>query len=160
MANRWGGNAAASACQGMMTRHCVVAREWYWWGLVGWGPSEQDERETLGRCLTWWGWCTSDIEWLYWESKKGLSSSVFFPVWWGLVLALGRDTLTSWPMVSYASRAALIASISEMGSQWMGAWMGLTCGSSSRSTGGWGSPDLERVRFSSWKWIPEFKSLV
>ena len=49
--------------------------------------------------------------------EKGLSSSVFFPVWWGLVLALGRDTLTSWPMVSYASRAALIASSFEMGSQ-------------------------------------------
>ena len=89
-----------------------------------------------GCFLPRWGWCTSDIEWLYWESKKGLSSSVFFPVWWGLVLAPGRDNLTSWPMVSFASRATLIASSFEMGSQWMGAWMGLTCGSSSRSTGG------------------------
>ena len=88
-----------------------------------------------GCFLPRWGWCTLDIEWLYWGSKKGISSSVFFPVWWGLVPALGWDTLTSWPVVSCASKAALIASSFEMGSQWMGAWMGLTSGSRSRSTG-------------------------
>ena len=89
-----------------------------------------------GCFLPRWRWYTLDIEWLYWGSEKGLSSSVFFPVWLGLVLALGWDTLTSWPVVSYASRAALIASSFEMGSQWLGAWMGLTSGSRSRSTGG------------------------
>ena len=68
-----------------------------------------------------------------WEGSKQLR---IFPVWWGLVLAFGWDTLTSWPVVSYASRAALIASSFEMGSQWLGAWMGLTSGSRSRSTGG------------------------
>ena len=88
-----------------------------------------------GCFLPRWRWYTLDIEWLYWGSEKGLSSSVFFPVWLGLVLAHGWDTLTSWPVVSYASRAALIASSFEMGSHWMGAWMGLTSGSKSRSTG-------------------------
>ena len=68
-----------------------------------------------------------------WEGSKQFR---IFPVWWGLVLAFGWDTLTSWPVVSYASRAALIASSFEMGSQWLGAWMGLTSGSRSRSTGG------------------------
>ena len=63
-----------------------------------------------------WGLCTLDIEWLYWGSEKGLGSSIFFPVWWGLVLALGWDTLTSWPVASFASMVALIASSFEMGS--------------------------------------------
>ena len=67
-----------------------------------------------------------------WEGSKQLR---IFPVWWGLVLAFGWDTLTSWPVVSYASRAALIASSFEMVSHWMGEWMGLTSGSKSRSTG-------------------------
>ena len=62
--------------------------------------------------------------------------SVFFTVWWGLVLAFCWETLISWPVVSYASRPALIASSYEMGSQWLGAWMGWTSGSRSRSTGG------------------------
>ena len=62
--------------------------------------------------------------------------SVFFTVWWGLVLAFCWETLISWPVVSYTSRPTLIASSYEMGSQWLGAWMGLTSGSRSRSTGG------------------------
>ena len=83
-----------------------------------------------------WRWYTLDIEWLYWGSEKGLKQLRIFPVWWGLVLAFGWDTLTSLPVVSYASRVALIASSFEMGSQWLGAWMGLTSGSRSRPTGG------------------------
>ena len=68
-----------------------------------------------------------------WEGFKQLR---VFPVWWGLVLAFGSDILTSLPVVSYASRAALIASSFEIGSQWLGAWMGLTSGSWLRPTGG------------------------
>ena len=68
-----------------------------------------------------------------WEGSK---AARIFPVWWGLVLAFGWDTLTSLPVVSYASRVALIASRFEMGSQWLGAWMGLTSGFRSRPTGG------------------------
>ena len=68
-----------------------------------------------------------------WEGFKQLR---IFPVWWGLVLAFGSDILTSLPVVSYAFRAALIASSFEIGSQWLGAWMGLTSGSWLRLTGG------------------------
>ena len=68
-----------------------------------------------------------------WEGSKQLR---IFPVWWGFVLAFGWDTLTSLPVVSYASRAALIASSFEMGSQWLGARMGLTSGSRSRPMSG------------------------
>ena len=68
-----------------------------------------------------------------WEGSK---AARIFPVWWGLVLAFGWDTLTSLPVVSYASRVALIASSFEMGSQLLGAWMGLTSGFRSRPTGG------------------------
>ena len=58
-----------------------------------------------------------------WEGSKQLR---IFPVWWGFVFAFGWDTLTGWPVVSYASRAALIASSFEMSSQWLGERMGLT----------------------------------
>ena len=68
-----------------------------------------------------------------WEGSKQLR---IFSVWWGLVLAFGWDALTSWPVVSYTPRAALIASSFEMGSQWFGAWIGLTAGSRSKPTGG------------------------
>ena len=68
-----------------------------------------------------------------WEGSK---AARIFPVCWGLVLAFGWDTLTSLPVVSYASRAALIASSFEMGSQWLGARMGLTSGSRSSPMSG------------------------
>ena len=68
-----------------------------------------------------------------WEGSKQLR---IFPVWWGFVFAFGWDTLTGWPVVSYASRAALIASSFEMSSQWLGARMGLTSGSRSRQMSG------------------------
>ena len=55
-----------------------------------------------------------------WRVREGSKQLRIFPVWWGLVLAFGWDTLTSWPVVSYASRAALIASSFEMSSQWLG----------------------------------------
>ena len=107
-----------------------------------------------------WRWYTLDIEWLYWGSEKGLSSSVFSRFgggWFSLSVEIPLPAgqwfhthpgpLWSHPALKWAS--------SDWGHGWV--WH-LDPGQDRRV--GCGSPDLERVRSSSWKWIPEFKSLV
>ena len=107
-----------------------------------------------------WRWYTLDIEWLYWGSEKGLSSSVFSRFgggWFSLSVEIPLPAgqwfhthpgpLWSHPALKWAS--------SDWGHGWV--WH-LDPGQDWRV--GCGSPDLERVRSSSWKWIPEFKSLV
>ena len=108
-----------------------------------------------GCFLPRWRWYTLDIEWLYWGSGKGLSSSVFSRFgggWFSLSVEIPLPAgqwfhthpgpLWSHPALRWAS--------SDWGHGWV--WH-LDPGQDRRV--GCGSPDLERVRSSSWKWIPE-----